>query len=280
MPNVFTICALAAGLNNGDEGNEGNEGDEGNEGGFVTESGGSAGSGATCTATSSATAFRVAKDAYILALAESYDLVCDPERDTQIDPRDVEVIWDVAAYAAAKAITDASGTCTSTGTAFGCAKAKAQAAAWAAATAEAHAGAYAEAYNGCGACDPDTAVQATASAEVIESTFIELMADVYSRSEIEVCVQGDDSASASAWSSCYATAFTRINAKAVADSLVAGACQYAQAEVFVRAATDADYIVVEGCAQTDSGTGNGSGDTSGSTAEGVRLQPPDSSFSV
>ena len=53
------------------------------------------------------------KDAYILALAESYDLVCDPERDTQIDPKDVEIIWDVAAYAAAQAITDASGTCLS-----------------------------------------------------------------------------------------------------------------------------------------------------------------------
>ena len=195
--------------------------------------------------------------------------MCDPERDTQIDPKDVEIIWDVPAYAAAQAIADASGTCTSSGTAFGCAKAKAQAAAWAAATAEAHAAAYAEAYNGCGQCHPDTAIEATAAAEAIASTFIELMADVYSRAEIEVCVQGDQSSSASAWSNCFATAFTRINAKAVADSLVAGACQYAQAEVFVRAATDAQYTVVEGCAQGDSGSGNGSGSTDGSTAEGI-----------
>ena len=136
--------------------------------------------------------------------------MCDPERDTQIDPKDVEIIWDVPAYAAAQAIADASGTCTSSGTAFGCAKAKAQAAAWAAATAEAHAAAYAEAYNGCGQCHPDTAIEATAAAEAIASTFIELMADVYARAEIEVCVNGDQSASATAWSNCFARAYARI----------------------------------------------------------------------
>ena len=121
----------------------------------------------------------------------------------------MEVIWDVPAFAAARAIADAAGTCTSTGEAFGCAKAKAQAAAWASATAEAHAAAYAEAYNGCGICDP-TAVEATASAEVLASTFIELMADVYAQAEIQVCVAGDQTSSASAWSNCFATAYARI----------------------------------------------------------------------
>ena len=96
------------------------------------------------------------------------------------------------------------------------------------------------------------------------------MADVYAQAEIQVCVAGDQTSSASAWSNCFATAFTRINAKAVADSLVAGACQYAQVEVFVRAVTDSTYTDIEGCSQGDSGSGNGSGDTSGSTGEAVR----------
>ena len=186
----------------------------------------------------------------------------------------VEIIWDKPAYAVAQAIADASGDCTSTGKAFGCATAESQAAAWASATAEAHAAAYAEAYNGCGACDPQTAVEATASSEVLASTFIELMADVYARAEILVCVKGDQSASATAWSNCFAKAFTHINAKAIADSLVAGACQYAHAEVFVRAVTDAKYTNVAGCEQGDSGSGNGSGDATGSDAEAVRTSSP------
>jgi hypothetical protein len=128
---------------------------------------------------------------------------------TRIDEEDVKVIWDVPAFATARAISDASGVCTSYGTAFGCAKAKAQAAAWAAATAEAHAGAYAEAYSGCGIC-PDTAVEASASAEVYASTFVQLMADVYAKAEIEVCVAGTQSASATAWSKCFAEAFARL----------------------------------------------------------------------
>ena len=182
----------------------------------------------------------------------------------------MEIIWDVAAYAAAEAIADAAGECSTEGTAFGCAKAESQAAAWAASTAEAHAVAYAEAYNACGACDPDTAFETSAAAEAIASSFIELMADVYARAEIQVCSEGDGTASATAWSNCWATAFTRINAKAVADSLVAGGCQYAHAEVFVRAVTDATYTNIAGCEQGDSGSGNGSGSADGSTAEAVR----------
>jgi hypothetical protein len=135
--------------------------------------------------------------------------MCHPDLANQIDVQDVEVIWDVPAFATARAIADASGTCTSSGTAFGCAKAKSQAAAWAAATAEAHAGAYAQAFNGCGIC-PDNAVETSASAEVYASTFIELMADVYAQAEIQVCVAGTQSSSATAWSNCFAHAFTRI----------------------------------------------------------------------
>ena len=121
----------------------------------------------------------------------------------------MDIIWDVPASAAARAIADASGECTSTGNAFGCAKAQAQAAAWASATAEAHAHAYAEAFNGCGLCDT-AGTQVEASSEVIASTFVELMADVYAQAEIQVCVAGDQTSSASAWSNCFATAYARI----------------------------------------------------------------------
>ena len=121
----------------------------------------------------------------------------------------MEIIWDVAAQAVAAAIADAAGDCSSEGTAFGCAKAKAQAAAWASATDEAHAHAYAEAYNGCGVCE-DAGTLTEAAAEVIASTFIELMADVYARAEVEVCVAGDQVSSATAWSNCFAKAYTLI----------------------------------------------------------------------
>ena len=121
----------------------------------------------------------------------------------------MESIWDVPAFAAARAIADAAGTCTSTGKAFGCAKAKSQAAAWASATAEAHARATAEAFNGCGLCG-DKGTQTEAAAEVVASSFVELMADVYAQAEIQVCVAGDQTASASAWSNCYAAAYAKI----------------------------------------------------------------------
>jgi hypothetical protein len=198
--------------------------------------------------------------------------MCHPDLANQIDVQDVEVIWDVPAFATARAIADASGTCTSTGTAFGCAKAKSQAAAWAAATAEAHAGAYAEAFNGCGIC-PDNAVETSASAEVYASKFIELMADVYAQAEIQVCVAGTQSSSATAWSNCFAHAFTRINAKAMADSLISGSCDLSHAQVFVRAVTDAKYTDVQGCAQGDSSFGNAFGSTGGSTAEATVIAP-------
>ena len=59
------------------------------------------------------------------------------------------------------------------------------------------------------------------------------------------------------------------NAKAMADSFVAGKCKNAKAEVAVRALTDATYTNTAGCEQGDSSSGNASGDTSGSTGEAV-----------
>ena len=61
------------------------------------------------------------------------------------------------------------------------------------------------------------------------------------------------------------------NAKAMADSFVAGKCKNAKAEVAVSALTDATYTNTAGCEQGDSSSGNGSGDTSGSTGEAVRV---------
>ena len=62
------------------------------------------------------------------------------------------------------------------------------------------------------------------------------------------------------------------NAKAVAGSWISGKSVNAKAKVAVDAMTSATYTNVEGCSQGDSSSGNGSGDTSGSTAEGVRFQ--------
>ena len=62
------------------------------------------------------------------------------------------------------------------------------------------------------------------------------------------------------------------NAKAIAVSWISGKCVNAMASVAVTALTDADYTVVEGCAQGDSGSGVGSGDASGSTAEGIAIE--------
>lgn len=121
--------------------------------------------------------------------------------------KDIEFIWDVPTFAAARAITDAASICTSTGKAFGCAAAESQAAAWASATAEAYASAYAEAFNGCGVCGTaGTKVEATA--EVLASTSQTLVVDVYSHAEVLVCVEANQSSSI-AFSNCFATAYTR-----------------------------------------------------------------------
>ena len=64
---------------------DGNEGDEGDEGGSSSSGGGSTSSSAECTAQSSGVAFSASKNAYIVALAESFDLLCDPDREDQLD---------------------------------------------------------------------------------------------------------------------------------------------------------------------------------------------------
>ena len=62
------------------------------------------------------------------------------------------------------------------------------------------------------------------------------------------------------------------NAKAIAGAWTSGLCVNAKASVAVTALTDAEYTVIDGCEQGDSGSGNGSGDSSGSTGEGIVIE--------
>lgn len=209
----------------------------------------------------------------VSAVASAFFIVCDPNRVTDIDPVDVEGPFTSAADAAARAITAASADCTSSGNAVGCATAQAQATAWASATAEAYATAWAEAYNGCGTCEEGIVAQATASNEAISETFIQLTADAFARAEVEVCVIGNQSASAEAMSSCFAKAWAKVFTQAIANALISGKCDLAKAKVFVDAVTSAEYTTVETCAQSTATTGNGEASTDSGSAEAVRFPP-------
>ena len=83
--NIHRRTKTIIGAGNYDD--DGNEGDEGDEGGSSSSGGGSTKSSATCTASSSAAAFSAARSEYIVALAESYDIVCDTERPNQLDAK-------------------------------------------------------------------------------------------------------------------------------------------------------------------------------------------------
>jgi hypothetical protein len=64
--------------------------------------------------------------------------------------------------------------------------------------------------------------------------------------------------------------FSKISMQAVAEALVNGGCYNSDATTTITAETGGDYTVVEGCQRSDTGSGDGSGSTDGSTAEGVR----------
>jgi hypothetical protein len=222
-----------------------------------------------CRASSDTSAFSSATSAAVSAVADAFLIACDPTRTEPLQPFEVEGPFTGAARAVATAIAKASATCTSSGKAFGCAQAQAQANAWARATAEAYARAYGEAVNKCGTCDP-TVVEASSSAEVIASSFVDLVADVYARAEVQVCVNGNDNASAEAYSNCFAKAYALVSTKAVAEALVSGKCTTAKTDVFVQAVTTADYSDIESCAEITSKTPGAVADTSGTSAEAVR----------
>jgi hypothetical protein len=202
-------------------------------------------------------------------VADAFVIACNPDRSSPVLVAEVEGVFVAAAGVVATAIAKAAATCTSNGNAFGCAQAQAQANAWASATAEAYARAYAESINKCPIC-AGSQQQASSSAEVVASSFLELIVDVYARAEVQVCVAGNDNASAEAFSKCFAAAYAKVSAKAVAEAFVSEGCNTAQTDVFVKAATAIDYTTVESCAQTTSVTDGGSADTSGNDAEAVR----------
>jgi hypothetical protein len=220
-----------------------------------------------CRASSSAQSFSAATSAAVAAVAEAFAIACNPASPVLV--ADVEGVFVAAAIVVAETIADAAATCTSNGNAFGCAQAQAQANAWASATAEAYARAYAEAINKCPAC-AGSLQQATSSAEVVASSFLERVADVYARAEVQVCVAGNDNASAEAYSKCFAAAYAKASAKAVAEAIVGEGCNTANTDVFVKAATAIDFTTIESCSQTTSVTDGGSADTSGNDAEVVR----------
>lgn len=204
------------------------------------------------------------------AVADAFNIVCDPERTSEIKPDEIEGVFVATADVLARAITSASADCSSSGNAVGCAAAQAQASAWASATAEAHARAYAEAFNKCGGCDKTAVTKATASNEALASSFVELVADVYARAEVEVCVKGTESASAEAMSNCFADGFAKVSTQAIAMALVSGKCKINNADVFVDAVTSATYTTLESCAESTSTTGEGSANSDGTSAESVR----------
>jgi hypothetical protein len=211
-------------------------------------------------------------------VADAFLIACNPARTSPVEVIEIEGPFTAAASVVATAIAKASATCTSNGNAFGCAQAQSQASAWASATAEAYAKAYAEAINKCPAC-PKSSQQATSSAEVVASSFLELIADVYARTEVQVCVAGNDNASAEAFSKCFASAYAKLGASAVAKAFVKEGCSSANTNTFVDAATAINYGTIESCAQTTSvtpeapGISGAAADTAGNNADAVRPSP-------
>ena len=264
----FSIALPPLGSPDNDDGNEGNEGDEGDEGGFVKKSSGTTESSASCTTTSSGTAYAYAESAHLSAVAAAFATACAPGYTGVLDDLK-DKYGTLAAVAVAQAVADASAECTSNGKAFGCAKAEAAAASWAAATAEAHAHAVSEALGGCGSCH-GTAVEVQAAAENLAASFVQLTADVFARAEVVACVRGDQAASAEAFSNCFAEAYAQVFARASAYALIEGKCLSEDATVKVQAATKAEFSESSSCDVFDSASGNASGDTSGSAADAVR----------
>ena len=256
----------------GDDGNYDDDGNEGGEGSFVNTGSGTVKSTSSCTASSTGQSFSFAESAHVSAVASAFATACQPGYSGALDDLKDKYTTQ-AAVAVAQAVADASVECTSSGNAFGCAKAESSAGAWASATAEANAHAISEAFGGCSTCH-GTAVEVSAAAENLASSFLSLSADVFARAEVVACVRGDQAASAQAFSNCFAEAYAQVFARASAYALIEGKCLTEDATVKVRAATKADFTENSSCDVFDSASGNASGDTSGSSAEAVRSCSP------
>jgi hypothetical protein len=86
-------------------------------------------------------------------------------------------------------------------------------------------------------------------------------------------VEGNQKLSAKASANCFAQAFVKVAAKAVAEALEANKCLNPTAEVFVKTATSANYTEFTTCAESTSSDGAGTNlvtDTTGINAGVVR----------
>lgn len=62
--------------------------------------------------------------------------------------------------------------------------------------------------------------------------------------------------------------------QAWAEGLIEAGCYSASTALKIEAAVSGDFEVIEGCERSDSGSGDASGSTGGSAAEGVRSTAP------
>ena len=206
-------------------------------------------------------------NAHAVAVVNVFTEFCRPDFDGRVALAAQAAFDSGVAFAAA--ITASQAACVSAGNAFGCASASATAEAWAMATAEAHATAVAASAEEC-----DRLASAQALSVGTASTFIELIADAFARSDVTACSEGDAASFAAAYSSCSASAYATVWTKAIAEALLEGNCYSTQVATRIVAETSGDFGVIEGCERDDFSFGDAFGSTSGSTAEGVRSPPP------
>jgi len=160
-------------------------------------------SSVVCTSSASSAAFADMSDAHVSAITQVFAEFCRPDFDGRIVFA-AQTLAD-SGFAIAEAIAKAQTSCVSQGNAVGCASASASAQAWAEATAEAHAMAVVTSAERC-----DCLAGAAALSVSSVSTFIELVVEAFAVAEANACVQGDDSASASAYANCSAASYAAV----------------------------------------------------------------------
>lgn len=223
-------------------------------------------SSATCSSYASAHAYEEGIDAHKEFTKYAIQEFCKPDWDGKI--KHVHDSAEAYAGAVAKAVTATQADCVTEGNAFGCASATATAAAWAEAKAEAHAYAVASAYDTCQKRYPDCKINTAALSVAQASTFIEMTVDVFSRSEVYACSEGDSSAWATAYSKCAAVAYAKIWTEAYAKSFLQTGCAKSEAAAVVGAETGAEWYTIEGCQRDGHSGDTGYGGKAGHTTYG------------
>ena len=219
-----------------------------------------------CTSQASAATFSAFNSAHASVVSRVFTEFCRPDFDGRVAR--VVLAAEDSAVAFASALAASQAACVSEGNAFGCSSASATAEAWAMATAEAHATAVAASAEEC-----ECLTDAQALSVGTSSTFIELIADAFARTEVSACSEGDSSSFAAAYSSCSAVAYATVWTKAIAEALLQGNCYSTKVATRIVAETSGDFGVIEGCERSDFSFGDAFGSTDGSTAEGVRCSP-------